>query len=606
MSLDHLYQEIIDANGIKIPFISAIITPGIERPLRDNSFQSGACDRLRGLLLRGDRVLQIGAGIGLGSSVAAKVDGVQDVTAIEANPELVAVIRETHRLNGLSGIDLRNGVVVATRRKRAPFYLRADIWASSTEAESGDFVKKKHLPCLNIQDLIREKNPTVIVCDLEECEPGLFDDADLSGVRAMLVEFPPKVNDAETVERITGQLKARGLLCEVAQEPSAVRVFRRDGDGSAATSNVEPGEQEMTPKALKPELSGLTEKPWNPDTARFLVTTCMKDEGPFIIEWLAWHKSIGIQDFVIFTNDCSDGTDRLLDRLEEMGELRHLPNPALACGGSEFLLFALAYTPQLPQFRRADFLVSIDVDEFINIRLGTGQMRDLLKKTGPFDALSMSELNHGSNMIEEYQRGLITEQFPRHQREAPGRHRSRRGVKTIVRLGEKLRYIRNHRPVLHGDAGPVTWFDGSGRPLTVLHENRTENGHDVRGTYELAVLDHFPLRSLNSYLVKMFRGDAVVKGKMVGHRYWRQRDRQSDLTSTFERQQEGFQKAHDGLMADKVLARLHDECCVAHEARIAQLLQEPMFQERKQWVFDEIWEPEKAKQAEQAEQGKDD
>ncbi len=266
-----------------------------------------------------------------------------------------------------------------------------------------------------------------------------------------------------------------------------------------------------------------------------------------------------------------------------------MPNPALLTGSATFQPHALAYTPLLPEFRHADFYISMDVDEFINIRLGNGQMSDLLEKTGPFDALSMSELCHGSNFKEDYERGWMIDLFPNHQREAPGKRRSRRGVKTIVRLGEKLKHVRNHRPDLRTDASPVTWLNGSGESLTSLHEDPLENGIDVRGTYKHVVLDHFPLRSLNSYLVKMFRGDVVVKDKMVSQRYWRQRDRQSNSTSTFERQKEGFQKVYHELMNDEKLAMLHEYCCTAHEARIAELLGDEFFQNRKKWVFDEIW-----------------
>lgn len=575
------YTEVIETNGIKVPFIPHIITPKIERPMRNSRYEGGECALTRQMLQPGDRVLELGAGIGLISTVAAQVDGVEAVTTIEANPELIPVIRETHRLNGVEKVELLNGVVVPGQQKTAAFYLRKDFWASSMDPDAQRYTQKLDLPCYNIHDLIKTKNPTVIICDIEGGELGLFDDVDLSGVRALVLEFHPKVYGAETVEEITRSLEKKGLVFQVPKKPSTVRSFVRGGKKQVSA----PAKKD----SVNPDLTSLQDKPWDPDNSRFLVTTCMKDEGPFIIEWLAWHKSIGIQDFVVFTNDCSDGTDLILDRLEEMGQLRHLPNPALVCGHSSFQPAALAYTPYLSEFRKADFYLSIDVDEFINIRSGQGKMADLLKQTGPFDALSMSELNHGSNMKEEFTPGLVTEQFPRHQRERPGKWKSRRGVKTIVRLGEKLKHIRNHRPDMRRDAGPVVWLDGSGRPLTSLHNDPTENGIDVRGTYEMVVLDHFALRSLNSYLIKMDRGDVVVKGKMVSPRYWRLRDRQSDLTSTFERQQKDFREVYNTLMKDEILAGLYHESCKAHQSRIDEILKEPLFLERKEWVKDNIW-----------------
>ena len=42
---------------------------------------------------------------------------------------------------------------------------------------------------------------------------------------------------------------------------------------------------------------------------------CMKDEAMFVVEWVAYHLVIGFDTVVVCTNNCSDGTDALLDRL---------------------------------------------------------------------------------------------------------------------------------------------------------------------------------------------------------------------------------------------------------------------------------------------------
>ncbi len=569
--------DVIETNGVKIPFDPRVITPKIERPMRNNRYEGGECAALRQYLRPGDRVLELGAGIGLLSTVAATTNGVEAVTTVEANPELIPVIKATHDLNDARNVTVLNGVVSNGASGNLDFFLRPDFWASSMEPDSRAYKKVVSVPAHDIHTLIDERSPTVIVCDIEGAELGLFDDADLSCVRVMILEFHPKVYGDMKTHAIYGMLADKGLHIVPVDKPSTVRTFLRQ------PISAEPAH---TVKAGKPDLTGLPDKPWSPETARYLVTTCMKDEGPFILEWLAWHKAIGIQDFVIFTNDCSDGTGAILDRLEEMGQLRHMPNPALSVGSPHFQPIALAYTPFLPEFEKADFYISMDVDEFINIRAGQGRMADLLQATGPFDALSMSELNHGSNFKEDFEPGLVMEQFPRHQREAPGKFRSRRGVKTLTRLGSRLKHIRNHRPDLAGD---VTWLDGSGRALASLHEDPKENGIDVRGTYELVSLDHFALRSIGSFLIKMARGDVVVEGKSVSPRYWRMRDRDSDLTSTFERQWPLFEPIYQGYMADPVLRDLHDESCAYHTKRIADLMTLPDFRDRRDWIVDTIW-----------------
>jgi hypothetical protein len=140
------------------------------------------------------------------------------------------------------------------------------------------------------------------------------------------------------------------------------------------------------------------------------------------------------------------------------------------------------------------------------------------------------------------------------------------------------------------DMGSVTWLDGSGRPLESLRADRSENGLDSRGTYGLVSLDHFALRSLSSYLVKMFRGDVVVTGKRVSQTYWRTRNRDEETLSSFAGRDGAARAYHrERFESDPELMALHDACCAAHEARIADLLTKDEFMQRRNWVLSEAW-----------------
>lgn len=568
------YDDVIISSGVKVPFVPAIITPKIERPMRNSRYEAGECASLRRILRPGDRVLELGAGVGLLSTVAGLVEGVESVTTVEANPDLIPLIRETHRLNGVTTVDLRNGVATAEDGPEIAFYLRPDFWASSMEPDSRPFTRSVQLRRYGLPALIAEVRPTVIVCDIEGGEMGLFDKADLTGVRAMVVEFHPKVYGDKGVTRILGVLAAKGItLAAGNREGSSVQLLER--------AEARPRALPFPPRSFRD---------WPIRDPRVFVATCMKDEGPFILEWIAWHKSMGVTDITVFTNDCSDGTDLILDRLADLGHVQHLPNPALATGSTAFQLVALAYAHQLRQMREADFFLSMDVDEFLNVRVGDHTLGALFDATGAFDVLSVTEVNHGSNHHEHYSPGWLTEQFPRHQTLTPGKLKARRGVKSIVRLSERVEQLRNHRPDMRGDAGPILWLDGSGRVVTHFMQDRQENGHDCRHSYDLVRLEHFALRSLDSYLAKMYRGDVVVADKMVSQRYWRTRNSQEDLSNGYEvqlKRAKAWAKKH--LEKDKALMALHQDACKAHAARISQLLCDPVFIERRAWVLAEAW-----------------
>lgn len=571
------YDEVIVTSGIKVPFVPAIITPKIERPMRKNRYEGGECAALRRILRAGDRVLELGAGVGLLSTVAGLVPGIGSVTTVEANPDLIPLIRETHRLNGVATVDLRNGVATAEPGAEIDFYLRADFWASSMEPDSRAYVRKVRLRRYDLPALIAELNPTVIVSDIEGGELGLFDAADLSGVRAMVVEFHPKVYGQPALDRIIAILAAKGLpLSPDNKEGSSVQFFDRAAGTRTGTGTLPFPKRDF--------------RPWPLHEPRVFAATCMKDEGPFILEWLAWHKAMGLGEVTVFTNDCSDGTDLILDRLAEMGHVQHLPNPAFLAGSTAFQPMALAYAHQLPAMRRADVFVSMDVDEFLNVIPGDHSFQALFQATGPFDVISVSEVNHGSNGHEHFEPGWLTEQFPGHQSTTPGRFKARRGVKSIVRLSEKVEKLRNHRPDLHADRGPVRWLDGSGRATGHFMADRSENGHDCRGSFDLVRLEHFPLRSLDSYLAKMYRGDVVVTGKQVSRLYWRQRNKMEEFTTGYAPQVKRAKAWYDQhLSGDKILMQLQDQACKAHAARIAALVQDPVFRERRDWALREAW-----------------
>lgn len=567
------YTEVIDCGGIRIPFVPAIITPKIEGPLRNGRYEGGERAGLLQILRPGDRVLELGAGLGLLSTVAATFEGIESVTTVEANPALIPLIRETHRLNNTLRVDLRNAAATATAGPPMAFHVTPDFWASSLQPvwRRGERVEVARAP---IGELLAEVRPTIIVCDIEGGEVGLFDRADLSGVRAIVIEFHERRYGPEGTAAIEATFARAGLLPAETSHGIKVRYFERPP----------PAER---PKSFMPARSFRPDPIENP---RIFVATCMKDEGPFILEWLAWHKSIGVTDIAVFTNDCSDGTDRLLDRLMDLGHVLHLPNPAVPTGEPALQPTALNYAHHLRQMREADYFISMDVDEFINVRVGDGQLADLLAAAGPFDVLSMSEINHGSNQTEHFVPGWVIEQFPLHQSATPGPRRARRGVKSIVRLSDRVERLRNHRPDMFYDRGPVTWLDGSGRVLDSLALDRNENGIDCRGSYDLVRLEHFALRSLESYLAKMQRGDVVVANKRVSRNYWRTRNRNeeasADLGARLSRAQAWF-AAH--LAPDARLMDLHAQACAAHSARIADLLTEPDYRDRRDWILAESW-----------------
>jgi len=52
---------------------------------------------------------------------------------------------------------------------------------------------------------------------------------------------------------------------------------------------------------------------------RLCVVSTMRNEGPFVLEWVAHYKALGFDDIVVCTNDCEDTTAELLLVLQDHG-----------------------------------------------------------------------------------------------------------------------------------------------------------------------------------------------------------------------------------------------------------------------------------------------
>ena len=139
-------------------------------------------------------------------------------------------------------------------------------------------------------------------------------------------------------------------------------------------------------------------KKTKPNGTHTAIVTTMKNEGPFILEWIAYHQAIGVKDFWVYTNDCSDGTDTMFDLLQAKGILQHRQNPYKKMKLKPQHA-ALRAAENEPIVQHADWLICMDVDEFINIKVGNGQLKELYQAVGDANLISCTwRLFGNSNM----------------------------------------------------------------------------------------------------------------------------------------------------------------------------------------------------------------
>ncbi len=338
----------------------------------------------------------------------------------------------------------------------------------------------------------------------------------------------------------------------------------------------------------------------NPETVLF---TAMKNEGPFLLEWVAHHKAAGFDTVTVVSNDCTDGSDLLLDALDAAGYLHHLRQtvpPDMA--------------PQLSAAREFEsgfelegkWVLWLDADEFLNIHTGDGSVQTLLARLGPASGIAINWRVFGTSgqavwdgqPIAQRQTGCAEPSYKPHQ-----------AVKTLFRYGWQFTHMDVHAP--HAAAGAeeafhildsggsavaqrAFFYDRDGAPR---YRARIRHVHDI---YRLAQVNHYALRSRESFALKSLRGDGTMtaaenalRGRNEamkfrhGKKFWRKYDIDTCTDTSILRYAGGTNRILGDMLANPDIRQAYDDCCGIFRQNRAALERDLGidFETAKRWEF---------------------
>lgn len=245
-------------------------------------------------------------------------------------------------------------------------------------------------------------------------------------------------------------------------------------------------------------------------TPTHVLISSMKDEGPFVLEWVAHHLVLGFDRICVASNDCRDGTDRLLHALAVEGFIAHVPN-----------VLKEGDIPQHAGYDRirrregidaADWLMMLDADEFLNVHVGGNRVGDLTGwAEADIDVIALSAMTFTDAPEVNWRAGPVCPMFTTR---LPLRHKANAAIKSLTRNPSRFKGIHNHHMVGWRGPGLVQVMRGDGvrfeLPVDVPIWKRLRNlPHDLI-SHRLAQYNHYAIKTWDSFQLRRARGRGAV------------------------------------------------------------------------------------------------
>ncbi|MES2494808.1 MAG: glycosyltransferase family 2 protein [Pseudomonadota bacterium] len=255
------------------------------------------------------------------------------------------------------------------------------------------------------------------------------------------------------------------------------------------------------------------------------VTLCAiaRNEGPYLLEWIAWHRLLGIERIVLYSNESDDGSDDLLARLGALGVIDYRPWPGVEGRSSQLA----AYQDAIVRCETR-WIAFLDLDEFMNLK-SDDSVGDFLMRFPPdVGAIGLNWRLFGSAGQASKAPGLVVERFTR---AAPRDHGFSRQTKTIAIAADIYKVTAHRVRLMHGRG---RYVDAAGAPLDPGRGFAPVN-------HALIQINHYVLKSREEFESKRARGSAL---RAVGDpskfthrdgRYFEDHDRNEELDESILR-----------------------------------------------------------------------
>jgi hypothetical protein len=227
-------EPLAHPSGVVLPFDgpadAALIVPEVRNAIRAGTFSAEIIELLPRALRPDDRVLVIGAGLGVVSTLVAKSGLAERIIAVEANTALIPYLNRVHALNGVSEVETINAVLAEGKKGRVPFFARRDLRASSLLPHDRAWQQVMMVPFMDLGLILTEERITLVICEIPLASARLLAHGALDTVERVLIALGDEAETGWGNDGLCTGLVQQGYATSTGPEGDArAALFERAG-----------------------------------------------------------------------------------------------------------------------------------------------------------------------------------------------------------------------------------------------------------------------------------------------------------------------------------------------------------------------------------------
>ena len=169
----------------------------------------------------------------------------------------------------------------------------------------------------------------------------------------------------------------------------------------------------------------------------------VKNEAPYIIEWIEFHKLVGVNKFYIYDNESTDNLEKLLKTYIESGIVvyQYLPGKNMQ---------NIIYTEAIQKYKNeTKYMGFIDVDEFVmpcEENTLDYIVEDILNKDESAGGIAINWRIYGSSGYVKKPDGFVIENYKYRAKKS---FIANKHIKTICNPRKVIKFSNPHFPTYH-------------------------------------------------------------------------------------------------------------------------------------------------------------